>query len=202
MIYFIQGAEGTPIKIGFSSDVRERLAALQTAHHCKLRILGGISGSQAVEAALHRRFARYRVEGEWFLACEEILSFIADACDVAFDGTEESPLKARDGAKENRIASQLTLSLGLAAALREAYGEPIDWQKLSFDAGISADHARAWAAGDGRLPSLVMAINLARANVVIRQFLFAQMGVVPDDLALMRKVRTVLESHYRKEEVA
>lgn len=74
-VYFI-GGEATPIKIGFSSQPYERLAVLQTAHWCRLSIIAKVEGTLADESKYHRRFAAYRLQGEWFEPHPEILSEI------------------------------------------------------------------------------------------------------------------------------
>lgn len=76
-VYFIQGESGGPIKIGKAVNPTQRLAQLQTGFHEQLKILGLIpNGGVATEKQLHERFAQYRVKGEWFLPCDEILELI------------------------------------------------------------------------------------------------------------------------------
>jgi Meiotically Up-regulated Gene 113 (MUG113) protein len=75
-VYFIQ-AESGPIKIGFTTDVRMRLAALQTATAEELTLVGIMPGDEKDEAALHARFASSRIRGEWFRPDEEIRAFIS-----------------------------------------------------------------------------------------------------------------------------
>ena len=76
-IYFIQGRDGTPIKIGKAIDPNARLLQLQTAHTEPLRLLAVIeSGGLKLERELHRRFSQYRVHGEWFRPDDELLMFI------------------------------------------------------------------------------------------------------------------------------
>lgn len=75
-VYFIQQGTTGPIKIGHSLDPASRLASLQTAHHERLRILFTEPGGRDDEAALHERFARCRISGEWFEPTEEVLSYI------------------------------------------------------------------------------------------------------------------------------
>lgn len=68
VVYFIQAGQHGPIKIGVASNVRKRLAALQTGHHTSLRIIGTVPGDAALERELHQRFAAHRIRGEWFKA--------------------------------------------------------------------------------------------------------------------------------------
>lgn len=75
-VYFIQvGADG-PIKIGFSSDVAQRLRTLQTGHTEKLRLLHKQVGTKEDEAALHRKFRNIHIKGEWYEADAVLVEFI------------------------------------------------------------------------------------------------------------------------------
>lgn len=83
-IYAIQVGEDGPIKIGVATDPRDRLKALQTAHHRPLRLLGYSVVRKAWalqwERKVHARIQKYRLEGEWFechRAVERIVEMIA-----------------------------------------------------------------------------------------------------------------------------
>lgn len=78
-MYFIQGVDGGPIKIGVSLDPEERLRSLQTASPVRLRIIGLVRGGPSVEGAFHDRLARHRLHGEWFVDAPEVLAAIAEA---------------------------------------------------------------------------------------------------------------------------
>lgn len=65
-IYFIQGVEGGPIKIGYSRNPSQRLAALQTTSPVPLEILFECPGDRRCEQILHAEFAEGRLYGEWF----------------------------------------------------------------------------------------------------------------------------------------
>lgn len=77
-VYFIQGQDDGPIKIGFTRDVAGRLRQLQTGHHDRLRVLRSMRGDKALEAWLHRRFAAHRLTGEWFTPHRDLLRYIID----------------------------------------------------------------------------------------------------------------------------
>jgi hypothetical protein len=78
-VYFMQAGVSGPIKIGHTNgSLQKRMAALQTAHHDKLFLLACIDGSRADELALHKRFAKFRLHGEWFQASFEILDCVAN----------------------------------------------------------------------------------------------------------------------------
>lgn len=79
-VYFVQSAEGGPVKIGRSADPSARVASLQTANAHPLRVLATMPGGAAVERTLHRLFERHRVrpDGEWFHPAAEVLAFIRE----------------------------------------------------------------------------------------------------------------------------
>ena len=69
-VYLIQHGYGG-IKIGVSKDPKKRCKQLQTGNQKKLRVIATFSfksKSEAliVEELLHRKFAQYRMNGEWF----------------------------------------------------------------------------------------------------------------------------------------
>lgn len=65
-VYVIQAHAESPIKIGLATDVRHRMGELQTGNPYPLRLLYVFCGSFEAEQALHRRFAAFRMCGEWF----------------------------------------------------------------------------------------------------------------------------------------
>lgn len=76
-VYFIQRNEDGPIKIGTARKPQSRLTFLQTGSDARLYLRHHIPGWKKTERALHLRFARYRLTGEWFSPAQEILDFIA-----------------------------------------------------------------------------------------------------------------------------
>jgi len=73
-IYVVCG--GSFVKIGYSTNVAERLASLQTASPTKLELLATFPGSPRDERQLHERFAGLHSTGEWFRKTPELLAFI------------------------------------------------------------------------------------------------------------------------------
>ena len=65
-IYFLKNGRRKLVKIGFSSDHATRIGSIQMATPDKLKLIATIPGSRALEAELHKRFAKYHVQGEWF----------------------------------------------------------------------------------------------------------------------------------------
>lgn len=76
-IYFIQQGDAGPIKIGWSKNVRSRLAGLQTANPYPLRLLLVLDGEERDERRLHDWFGTERLNGEWFKSDGEVAAFIA-----------------------------------------------------------------------------------------------------------------------------
>lgn len=73
-VYFFQRSDKA-IKIGTSTSPTQRLATLQTASG-PLEVLAMIPGDRNAERRLHRKFAEWRIHGEWFEPSEELLEFI------------------------------------------------------------------------------------------------------------------------------
>ena len=77
MIYFVQAGEGGPIKIGLTVNrLGMRLANLRVGCPQELKFLGYVPGGRATERELQERFEAYRVRGEWFRPCHDLLDFI------------------------------------------------------------------------------------------------------------------------------
>jgi len=81
MVYFVWDSGSNAIKIGFSEDVLGRLAELQVGNPNALFLLGTIDGDEGTERAIHARFARLRILGEWFRAKQPLLRFIKRTLD-------------------------------------------------------------------------------------------------------------------------
>jgi len=76
MIYMILAPEVDRVKIGISAKVEQRLNNLQTSHSQDLCLVMMLDKPDKYERVLHKRFAKYRVRGEWFQMCPEIAEFI------------------------------------------------------------------------------------------------------------------------------
>lgn len=74
---YVVGFDGY-VKIGITINVDERLSQLQTPVPVKLYAL--IEGWRREEIALHQRFARYRLKGEWFHLAGELAAWIDGGC--------------------------------------------------------------------------------------------------------------------------
>lgn len=75
-IYFIQGENGGPIKIGFTENISKRLKGLQTGHCDNLVVLATFPGKMQNEKDLHSKYGEIRLRGEWFKPTEELIKYI------------------------------------------------------------------------------------------------------------------------------
>lgn len=76
-VYFLRSGEA--VKIGFSTRPAERLAALADSLPGGGEVIGCVPGSEEDELAVHERFSALRLNGEWFRADAELLSYVAGA---------------------------------------------------------------------------------------------------------------------------
>lgn len=77
-VYFIKSEKTHEVKIGFTAGaIEKRMASLQTAHPCKLKLMAIIPGSMEHENSLHEKFDSIRLHGEWFRPSPDLLTFIA-----------------------------------------------------------------------------------------------------------------------------
>ncbi len=74
LIYFVRAGEN--VKIGFTQNVDQRVAQLQTFFPFQLEITLVLPGSLLTERQLHHRFRASRVTGEWFRHGPEIDAFV------------------------------------------------------------------------------------------------------------------------------
>jgi len=83
LIYFLANAEGF-IKIGFTTDLRQRQTTLQVGSSSAQKLLGTVVGSNRIEGELKHRFRKLRVRGEWHRPEKQLLDFItAEASNAA-----------------------------------------------------------------------------------------------------------------------
>lgn len=75
-VYFLR--IGSRVKIGTTTNVDERIAALKTGMPGKPVLSYVAKGGRQLEASLHRKFAADRIHGEWFRFSEAIKQWIRD----------------------------------------------------------------------------------------------------------------------------
>ncbi len=95
--YFIRCRD--TVKIGRSSDVRNRLMTLQAANPYQLTLLAVLPGDR--ENKLHNKFRAHRVRNEWYKLVPEIVRYIEVELMVAEHPLSTSGIKALNAAVEN-----------------------------------------------------------------------------------------------------
>jgi hypothetical protein len=63
-VYFLRA--GNTVKIGFSTNLRQRQEKLRNGNSFPVFICKYVKGCRSVERSFHKRFAEYRLRGEWF----------------------------------------------------------------------------------------------------------------------------------------
>lgn len=79
VVYFFIDKNKKTLKIGTSINWKERLKSIQTTCSTEIDILKTIPGDVRTEREWHHRFAKYRLQGEWFTASKELLMAINEA---------------------------------------------------------------------------------------------------------------------------
>lgn len=74
VVYYISDKQY--IKVGKTTNLENRMSALQHAHSKPLELLGINFDGDSLEPELHKRFAHLRKAGEWFLATKELVRYI------------------------------------------------------------------------------------------------------------------------------
>jgi hypothetical protein len=79
-VYFAQCDTTARIKIGFTTDIEKRRAALNSCSSTATKILAQVRGTRETEEVFHRRYHHARVHGlssrEWFLPTHQLLWYI------------------------------------------------------------------------------------------------------------------------------
>lgn len=78
IVYFLQAGDDGPIKIGYcarSDNFRMRIMSLQTGCPWPLTIrrIMEAKDRRITETELHERFSQFRLTGEWFAPCAELI---------------------------------------------------------------------------------------------------------------------------------
>jgi hypothetical protein len=80
VIYFVQGQTTKLIKIGISTNFKERIESIKTLSAEQVITLGLMWGNRTIEQLLHMRFKQSHEHGEWFRPTEDILQYIKENC--------------------------------------------------------------------------------------------------------------------------
>lgn len=102
-VYFLATADKRRVKIGHSRTPTKRIRNLQIGSSVKLTLLGKLTGSQAIERALHEKFEHHHIHGEWYRLEPEITDFIERNC------RPERHTSAPDKSTRTKGAIQITV---------------------------------------------------------------------------------------------
>lgn len=72
---YVAEAKGGRVKIGWSQDPLNRLRLLESETCGYVHLWALIPGTPALEGEIHARWSHLHVEGEWFRADEELLTW-------------------------------------------------------------------------------------------------------------------------------
>lgn len=78
LVYAIQSVNFKTVKIGYSTDVNQRLGSLQSGSPDELKIIGCWLGTEADERQIHQQFAHCRMHREWFYPSKELLQLVSE----------------------------------------------------------------------------------------------------------------------------
>lgn len=90
MIYFIQASKSKLIKIGCTSNVRQRVWDLRRSFPEDINILKITKGSFKDETEIHKKFKSLNEYNEWFHPDKDLLDFIEKLEGIPYD---DSPSK-------------------------------------------------------------------------------------------------------------
>jgi hypothetical protein len=65
-VYFLRVKGTDEVKIGYSVRLNKRVGEINVSHSRDLELIATVSGGIDAEGRLHRRFASYRIRGEWY----------------------------------------------------------------------------------------------------------------------------------------
>ena len=100
------------IKIGFSTDLLNRLTTLQTGNEAPIREIGVIpfdteDEARSEEERIHSHFGAFRAQGEWFYATPRIIQYIQDYAVRHTELTTEDTSPDTEDSSETSFGEQL-----------------------------------------------------------------------------------------------
>ena len=83
LIYVVRS--GRAVKIGFTKNLAERIATLQSGNQNRLELAALFAGPRRAELALHLTYRVKRTHGEWYEDGEWVLNDLAKMAGLAVD---------------------------------------------------------------------------------------------------------------------
>ena len=113
------------IKIGFSTDLLNRLTTLQTGNEAPIREIGVIpfeteDEARSEEERIHSHFGAFRAQGEWFYATPRIIQYIQDYAVRHTELLTEDTSPETEDSSETSFGEQLAEKRSAANMTQEA----------------------------------------------------------------------------------
>lgn len=89
MIYLILNEKRQICKIGFTTDVKRRIASLKNLANEDLALVYSIEGDMKFKKEVHLKFKYRRIFGEWFEYCDEITKFFQERLELDKQSSSE-----------------------------------------------------------------------------------------------------------------
>jgi hypothetical protein len=134
MIYFITARDIGRVKIGYSAKPARRFSKVQSDSPTPLCLERVCDGTTTAEAALHARFSKHRIAGEWFALTPEIEAHMA---------TLAAPVTERRARKPKAIPNDGSGPLALALIER--------MHRVADAQGVAASTLSARVLGSGAI---------------------------------------------------
>lgn len=148
IVYFLIAQKTGMVKIGVTSQLKDRMDALQTACPVPLYLEAMLPGNRETEQNLHARFATSRSHGEWFRLTEDLMRFMDE-----IKAGKITPLLSAEGYVEV-VRGKVKYKATPQQVFELAEGMWFDiWlSKFSKVAGVSKTAIQRWkkAAAEGR----------------------------------------------------
>lgn len=116
-VYFIRDALSGLVKIGTAGNPWARFGKIQSDCPGELTLLAVIDGGAGEEAALHARFAAYRVRGEWFRQGASLRGYLAQL-PVPLRPTYHRSRWGDSGLRDTDLAERVGISRGMLSKIR------------------------------------------------------------------------------------
>jgi hydrogenase maturation factor HypE len=158
-VYF--AAVDDRIKIGTSENVEQRLQQINSFLLEPIRLIGTVDGSYPLEAALHERFSKFRIKGEWFSDCDELRALIRLVLRFGPQTIGLKPAALISRPKSNRHADGLE-DVGLLLERARQVWPVKTAHHLAVTTGSCLRTTKYWLCGR-RLPNAAAAFAIAYA---------------------------------------
>lgn len=77
-VYFVQSEGNNLIKIGYTTNLKKRLAKMRTDSSTPLKVLFAMEAYRLEEKSIHSGLFKFNIHGEWFAPSAELLEYIEE----------------------------------------------------------------------------------------------------------------------------